>query len=108
MRNINDFIPIEEYMKRTKPERQQHLLLNEPCIEIGGTSSRFRGLLAHSLGTTLPSGCKIHLCHACNNGKCSNPNHLYWGTAKENQDDSGIRDLARRARWDAYRKRHSG
>jgi hypothetical protein len=24
------------------------------------------------------------LCHACNNAKCSNPRHLYWGTDREN------------------------
>ena len=27
------------------------------------------------------------MCHACNNGKCSNPKHLYWGTASENRMD---------------------
>jgi hypothetical protein len=31
---------------------------------------------------------KIHLCHACNDHSCSNPKHLYWGTAKENFEDT--------------------
>ena len=46
-----------------------------------------KGLLAFYLDTTIPAGCKIHLCHACNNEKCSNPEHLYWGTASENASD---------------------
>ena len=43
--------------------------------------------MAHLLDTTIPSGHMIHVCHACNNEKCSNPKHLYWGTAKENRQD---------------------
>lgn len=39
------------------------------------------------LDTTLPKGAFIHLCHGCNNEFCSNPNHLYWGTAKDNHLD---------------------
>ena len=46
-----------------------------------------KGLLAHLRDTTIPSGHKIHVCHACNNAMCSNPNHLYWGTAQENRLD---------------------
>ena len=46
-----------------------------------------KGLLAHLHNTTIPSGKKIHVCHACNNSICSNPNHLYWGTASENAVD---------------------
>lgn len=78
---------ILEYIKREKSERQNHINLSEPCLERGGNSTNFRGLLAQYLNTSIPSGSKICLCHACNNGKCSNPNHLYWGTAKENSFD---------------------
>lgn len=78
---------INEYIQLPKAERQAHLKLDEPCIERGGNSSYFKGLLAHVLDTTVPSGKKIHLCHACNNGDCGNPNHLYWGTAQENRID---------------------
>jgi len=74
-------------MLKTQEERQRHLNLSEECIEIGGNSPRFRGLLAHHLKTTIPTGMKINLCHACNNAKCSNPKHLYWGTAGENMSD---------------------
>jgi hypothetical protein len=88
---------IFNYISLLKEERQQHLDLSESCIEIGGNSRECRGVLAHFLKTTIPSGMKILLCHACNNGKCSNPKHLYWGTPKENMDDSGVREKGQAA-----------
>jgi len=83
---------IEDYITQSKVERQQHIDLNDPCVERGGPqkgglSSYCKGLMAHLLDTTIPSGHKIHICHACNNEKCSNPKHLYWGTAQENRLD---------------------
>lgn len=85
---------IEEYITKTKAERQMHIDLNDQCIERGGPqngglSTYCKGLMAHLLDTTIPSGHKIHVCHACNNGKCSNPKHMYWGTAQENRLDQG-------------------
>lgn len=79
---------IETYILRTKEERQKHLKLDEACIERGGNSSYCKGLLAHIHDTSIPSGKKIHVCHACHNAKCSNPWHLYWGTASENRLDA--------------------
>jgi hypothetical protein len=81
-------IHIEEYILLSKEDRQKHLRLDEPCIERGGQSMYLKGLLAHLHETTIPSGKKIHVCHACHNGKCSNPNHVYWGTASENKLDA--------------------
>ena len=82
MENIN------QYIKRSKEDRQRHLCLDEPCIERGGQSMYLKGLLAHILDTTIPSGKKIHVCHACHNGKCSNPYHLYWATPSDNAQDA--------------------
>lgn len=83
---------IEEYIMKPKEERQKHIDLTDPCVERGGPpkgglSSYCKGLLAYLFDTTIPSGHKIHVCHACNNEKCSNPKHLYWGTAQENRLD---------------------
>lgn len=81
-------LDINEYINLSLAERQQHLKLKEPCLERGGQSMYMKGLLAHIHDTTIPSGKKIHVCHACHNAKCSNPNHLYWGTAQENRMDA--------------------
>jgi hypothetical protein len=80
-------LDIKEYMKKTRDERQSHIDLKSECIEIGGHSREYRGLLAHYLKTTIPKGHKYLLCHACNNGGCSNVKHLYWGTFSDNQRD---------------------
>ena len=29
----------------------------------------------------------MHACHRCNNPSCVNPDHIYWGTPKENMAD---------------------
>lgn len=76
-------IDVTEFIKQDREERRKHLRLDEPCCERGGNSTNHKGVLAQYLDTTIPSG-RILLCHACNNGKCSNPRHLYWGTDREN------------------------
>jgi hypothetical protein len=76
-------IDITEFITRSRDERRQHLKLEEPCCVRGGNSTNHKGVLAEYLGTTIPKG-RILLCHACHNGSCSNPRHLYWGTDKDN------------------------
>ena len=68
----------------TREERRAHLHLENACIDRGGNSTMFRGLLAAFLGTEIYESKKIVLCHACHNPKCSNPEHLYWGTYTDN------------------------
>ena len=82
-------INIEEYIKLPLADRQKHLRLSEPCVDRGGGcySPELKGLLAYILDTTIPYKVKVLVCHACNNSKCSNPFHIYWGTYKENHDD---------------------
>jgi hypothetical protein len=83
---MKEFISIDAYILLSREERRKHLILNDQCIEIGGDSRNFKGLLSYHLCTTMGHG-NIFLCHACNNEKCSNPNHLYWGTPKDNTQD---------------------
>jgi hypothetical protein len=86
------FEKIEDYILKDISSRQSHIDLKEKCIEIGGfNSTYYKGLLAHCLKTTIPTLNKnIQLCHLCGNSKCSNPNHLYWGTRSENENDKKI------------------
>ncbi len=76
-------INVNEFIKLPRNERQKHLSLEEKCCERGGNSTNHKGILAQFLNSTIPSG-RILLCHACNNSKCSNPKHLYWGTDYDN------------------------
>lgn len=89
---------IQAYMERSQTERQKHLKLKEPCSEIGGGSIQFRALLAYHVGTTIPNDRRIHLCHACGNGGCSNVRHLYWGTNSENALDMKLHGTFRSIR----------
>lgn len=83
-------IDITEFITYSREERIVHLNLEELCCERGGNSTNHKGILAQYLDTTIPSG-RILLCHACNNPKCSNPKHLYWGTDYDNSVIDGIK-----------------
>lgn len=78
---------VETYLIKEQKERKSHLDLNDECKERGGNSTNHRGVLAQYLDTPI-YGRPADLCHACHNDKCSNPKHLYWGTRKENVQDS--------------------
>jgi len=83
--------------EKTRYQRMTHVDLNEECIisdtlyetksGLRAPSIKYRKSLAEYTNTNLPTGHDYHACHACNNGKCINPKHLYWGTPKENEDD---------------------
>lgn len=75
------------YIQKPKSERQSHLDLSEPCICRGADSIQCRGLLAYYLDTTVPKTTKVVLAHACHNGDCNNPKHLYWASRSENEQD---------------------
>lgn len=99
MENIN------EYILRPYSERVAHLDLKSECREIGGNSTSFKGLVSHILNVTIPNGSKILLCHKCHNDKCSNPNHLYYGTPKENIIDQRENGTFKTA-WERMVEKH--
>lgn len=78
---------VSEYLLLSREERRAHIALDEPCSEIGGNSQEFRGLLSYYVGVKIPQKREFYLCHACNNHRCSNVRHLYWGTPKDNVQD---------------------
>lgn len=84
-------IKIEAYISLSREERRAHLVLSEPCLELGGSSNNLhhacRGILAYFLGTEIPVGRAVFACHACHNRKCASPKHIYWGTPYENTLD---------------------
>lgn len=89
-------IDLNTWIKESLENRISHIDMDEPCFERGGNSTSHRGVLAQYLNTNIIP--KIDLCHYCGNGKCSNPKHLYWGTRKENIDDS-IRHGTKKNGW---------
>jgi hypothetical protein len=93
MINVNDFITL------SREDRRSHLCLSESCCERGGNSTNHKGVLAQYLNTTIPSG-RILLCHACNNSKCSNPKHLYWGTDYDNIVIDGSEFMTHKSPWE--------
>jgi hypothetical protein len=82
-------VQLKDYMTLTREERRQHLNLDSPCVEMGGCSRSNRALLGMYLGTTCEGNRSKTglLCHACGNDKCSNPEHLYWGSSSDNAVD---------------------
>lgn len=81
---MEDLIDINEYITKSLDERKNHLDLSTPCVETNVKWNKNNKInLASFLKTTLPHG-RILVCHACNNPKCGNIYHLYFGTDKEN------------------------
>ena len=95
-------IDVSVWIKEELEKRIAHIDADEPCIERGGNSTVHRGILAQYLNSNIVE--KVDLCHYCGNGKCSNPKHLYWGTRKENIDDS-VRHGTKRNGWSSLVER---
>jgi hypothetical protein len=67
--------------------------MNYGCISV-----RCKPWMAHRYSYYLHNGCinvpsDKHICHKCDNKECSNPEHLYLGTAKDNAKDVWDRGL---------------
>lgn len=92
---------LSEWMELSREERTRHIDLSSPCEaqegSIGGRSAiALKALLEHhgltnDIGnrTTAKGGHICHLCeHGSTNGFCVNPEHIYFGTAAENRQDT--------------------
>jgi hypothetical protein len=96
----------KNYMNLTKENRQRHLDISSPCEERGGNSTIYRGVLAQYLNTPIPMGRIAVLAHACNNNKCSNPQHLYWATDRENIVEDGKKFGTFKSVWERMVDKH--
>lgn len=96
----------KEYMRLPKEDRQRHLDMSTPCRERGGSSTTARGVLAQYLDTPIPMGRVAILAHACNNGDCSNPQHLYWATDRENIVEDGKEFGTWKSAWERKVEKH--
>ena len=83
------YITMEEYLAKPREDRRAHLKLENSCIEIGHRyNTELRVLLAHTFKVLFPvNKHTAAVCHACNNTKCSNVEHLYWGSPLDNIQD---------------------
>jgi hypothetical protein len=57
---------------------------NYPRISIGKRKVRLNRLMLAWNGT---EAIDKFACHTCNNSKCVNPDHLYWGSSEDNMRD---------------------
>lgn len=78
-------------------------LRDRPAIKAGSPLRQTRAshvALIYIKGLPRPSD-KHQACHTCDNTKCVNPDHLWWGTGKEN-----MRDASRKGRMNSPSPEH--
>lgn len=90
----------EEKMARLRQNFESKVIRAQGCWGWSGVfdkdgyglipSGHNKQIRAHRAAYFLFKGvdpCKLLVCHTCDNPKCTNPEHLFLGTAKENNKD---------------------
>ncbi len=70
--------------------------LEYPMRTIKGKSIGLHRYVFEQVYGPIPKG--IYVCHSCDNNKCINPEHLFLGTAKDNQQDALSKGKRKRAK----------
>ena len=65
-------------------------------VAVGGTTWKAHRLAWTLFNGPIPDG--LYVCHRCDNPPCCNPDHLFLGTPKQNQEDMHSKGRFRTAR----------
>lgn len=100
----------EEKLDRLKKSFEKHVVKQDGCWDWKGSINRngytvmscrkeIGPITGHKASWVIHKGSipqYMHVCHTCDNRRCTNPDHLWIGTHKENNDDKISKG---RARW---------
>jgi hypothetical protein len=95
---------LSDYIQLPREQRIAHIDLSAECTFVcKPTTTKARRALLKHLGLENVKGRTIHCCHLCPNNStstqlCVNPQHLYFGTATENNQDKPPEARARTAK----------
>lgn len=76
-------------------------------FDYGIFAYRYRSYMAHRLSFLLFKGInpkENFVCHSCDNPRCVNPDHLWLGTAMENNRDTQIKNRTSRGERNSQAK----
>jgi hypothetical protein len=68
-------------------EWKERLCRGYGIFKINSYTNIYAHIFAKEITTTLPTPLNILNCHICDNKKCCNPKHIFYGTQHDNMSD---------------------